>query len=1052
MTTLRVNLPTSDRPFPMLKHSELTRNRIQSFLIRELKPRIYGKRSPLKIEINTNPCATQKEAETGPWKEVTKGFEYGPAYTTFWFRLSGTIPEDFGGLTTAVIAELGGERTVWKDNSPWCGVDVEHSDFGWLEGAAFSNGGTPPVGGEAVEFYIQSYTRNAQTTVHGKEEPRSAVTETVDRAELVTIDPEVKDLFYDVEFTLSLLETIDLQDPAYTTILRALNDVINTFSASVRETVARSRKIVRDALGSLNGEYKHTIVPVGHAHLDTAWLWPLHVTRKKMAHTTSTQLGLMERYPEYVFCHSQASQYEWLEQDYPILFERVKSAVNKGQWEPVGSMWVEADCNLTGAESLIRQFLYGRRYFRDKLGYNTEDMWLPDVFGYSAALPQILAKFNIKYFLTQKISWNQFNKFPHHTFWWQGIDGTRVWSHFPPADTYNASCEPKEVVYSVKNYKDHARLDQSMYVFGFGDGGGGPTERHLEFLRRGRMAPNYPEVASGKKAVEFFRESKAKSRDLMTWVGELYLELHRGTYTSQAANKKGNRTSEFLLRDAELLSCFSPEFPGDYPATQLEEAWKLVLLNQFHDIIPGSSVREVYEDSAIDYAKIATIGLGIVRSTLQKIGSAFDTSELTRPYALFQNSTMVTQAEIPWEEDSIPNSLVTGEESLPVQLVTEFGERKLIFPTPQGALGTVVVGDLSDAHPTTKFRLKSSSRRIENGELSVRFDVNGNINSIQSLEDQTEFLEAGKLGNIFQIFEDKPNFWSAWDIDVFAYETGQDLIRSESFEIVERGPVRVAAEVVKRFGKSTIRQRISLGPTPGIRFDTQVDWQEEDKLLKVSFPVNVHASRATYEIQFGNVERPTHSNTSWDMARFEVCAQKWVDLSEADQGVALINDCKYGHDIRGNVMRLTLLRSPKAPDPLCDMGIHRFSYSLVPHFGSYNYAGIVEAAYAFNSPLRSAPIVPSQGESGILPTLVSCEDRNVVIESVKKAEDSNDLIVRLYECHNSRGKAELSCARRFSRAALCDLEENEILELEIQDDVVLFEFKPFEIITIRLRL
>ncbi len=1036
----------------MLKHTDLTRNRIQAFLHNELKPRLYGARCPLKIEINTNPCETQVEAIKGPWTEVSKGFEYGPAYTIFWFRLTGTMPEDFAGQTVAVVAELGGERTVWKDNSPWCGVDVEHSDFGWLEGSAMSNGGPFPKGGEPVEFHIQCYTRNAQTTVHLKELPRTAVTEKVDRAELVVIDTETKDLFYDVDFTLNLLNTMEQTDPSYITLLRALNDVANTYSPSSRETIARCRKIVKDALGSLNGEFKHTLFPVGHAHLDTAWLWPLNITHKKMAHTTATQLGLMQRYPEYVFAHSQASQYEWLEKQYPVLFERVKEAVIGGQWEPVGSMWVEADCNLTGAESLIRQFLYGRRYFRDKLGYNTQDMWLPDVFGYAAALPQILAKFNIKYFLTQKISWNQFNKFPHHTFWWQGIDGTRIWSHFPPADTYNGSAEPKEVIYSVKNYKDHARCDESLYLFGFGDGGGGPTERHLEFLRRGRLAPNYPDIASGKKAIDFFHDAKARSRDLMTWVGELYLELHRGTYTSQAANKKGNRVSEFLLRDAEMLACFSPGFPGDYPAEELEEAWKLVLLNQFHDIIPGSSVREVYEDSAVDYAKIAEVGERIVSNSLKQIASKIDTSGMRQPVALFHNASMVTQGVIPWDGDGVPNSFVTPEESLPVQLVEEFGEKKLILPVPQGALGTVVVGDLSDAPPSTKYRLKSSNRRIENEDLIVRFDNHGNLTSIQSLEDQTEFLEPGKLGNVFQIFEDKPNFWAAWDVDAFALETGQDLIRSESFEIVEKGPVRVAAEIVKRFGNSTIRQRISLGPTPGIRFDTEIDWLEEDKMLKVAFPVNINAARATYEIQFGNVERPTHVNTSWDMAKFEVCAQKWVDLCEGDQGVAMINDCKYGHDIRGNVMRLTLLRSPKAPDPVCDMGIHRFSYSIVPHYGPYNYAGIVQAAYAFNAPLRSVMLEPEHGVTGALPALISCDDRNIVVETVKKAEDSDDIIVRLYECHNSRGRAELQSARPPKSAMLCDLEENEIDELSIQDGIVSFDYKPFEILTFKLKI
>lgn len=1035
----------------MLKHHDITLRRANAFY-NELKSRIYGETHPLKIEINETPCKDQVEAEAGPWKEIGHGYEYGPAYKVFWFRLTGTVPTEFAGKHIVLVPELGSERTLWKDNSPWCGIDIQHGEYGWLEGGTIANGGMIAEGGEQVEFFIQAYTRNSQTTVFGKEKPRSATTEKVDRAELAVIDLDLKDLVYDIDFALSLTQSIAQDDPSFAILLRALNEVINTYSEANRETIARCRKIVKDALGSLSAEIKHTIYPVGHAHLDTAWLWPLEITHLKMAHTTSTQLQLMERYPEYVFVHSQASQYEWIEKEYPVLFERVKKAIEKGQWEPIGSMWVEADCNLTGAESLIRQFLYGRRYFREKLGYNTDDMWLPDVFGYSAAIPQILAKFNIKYFLTQKMSWNQMNKFPHHTFWWQGIDGSRIWSHFPPADTYNASGEPKEVLYSVKNYKDHGRMDQSLYVFGFGDGGGGPTERHLELLRRGRMAPNYPEVATGKKALDFFKESRTKSKDLMTWVGELYLELHRGTYTTQAANKKGNRVSEFLLRDAELLSCFAPGFPNSYPQADLEAAWKLVLLNQFHDIIPGSSVNEVYVDSKVDYAKIAEVGGSIITEKLKAIGSTIDTSSMTKPVAVFHNAQMLSQGEMPWTEETVPTSLNTTDESLPVQLVEEFGERKLIFQTPQAALGTVAVGDLTDASPSTKNRLKSSARRIENSELSVRFDANGNITSIQSLEDGAEFLEAGKLGNIFQLLEDKPLFWSAWDVDVFSFETAQDLLKSESFEIVEKGPVRVAAEVVKKFGKSTIKQRISLGPTPGIRFDTEVDWHEEDKMLKVAFPVNVNASRATYEIQFGNVERPTHYNTTWDVARFEVCAQKWVDLSEGDQGVALINDSKYGHDVHGNVMRISLLRSPKAPDPEADMGVHRFTYLLVPHYGPYHYAGIVQAAYALNAPVRSALLEPAQGIDASLPTFVQCDDRNVVIESVKKAEDSGDIIVRLYECHNSRGSAELDSAREIKAALLCDLEENEIAELEVNDGLVQFDYKPFEIITIKLRV
>ena len=1025
----------------MLKHPEITARRISQFVEGDLKNLVFGERVPLTIEFCPEGHATQKAAAKGPWQKVESGHRYGPAYRTVWFRLTGKVPREWAGEEVAVFAEVGGERTVWESDSPTHGVDGPHQFFTVSEGAK---------GGEKVEVYVQSYTRNAQVRVHGREPKREDLVETVGTPALVVVYRDVQALYYDAAFSMALLASFDSADPAYATMLRALNDVCNVYASGVPDWVARSRKTLRDALGSLNGELKHAVTPVGHAHLDSAWLWPVDITRKKMAHTTATQLDFIEKYPEYVFVHSQAAQYEWLEQDYPKLFDRVREAVRLGQWEPIGSMWVEADCNLSGGEALVRQFLYGRRYFRDKLGFQTQDMWLPDVFGYSAALPQILAKFNIKYFVTQKICWNQFNQFPHHTFWWQGIDGTKVWTHFPPSDTYSGSCDPKELVAGVKRHRDQGRSDMSLYIFGHGDGGGGPEERHLEFLRRARVAPGLPEIASGKRAADFFKEARGRSRDLSTWAGELYFELHRGTYTSQAAAKKGNRVSEFLLRDAELLSCFVDGFPKSYPSQELEVAWKLVLFNQFHDIIPGSSVAEVYRDAARDYATVAEVGGRIIDRALAQIGGKFDTSDMARPVALFQNATLGGQGAIPWPDADVPNSLKVGEDALPVQVVETFGDRSLIFPTPEAALGSVAIGDFSDQSPDTRLRLKAGARKIENHEMAVRFDAAGNITSIESLEDGCEFVEPGKPANMFQILDDKPLSWSAWDVDAFAFETARDIVKSESFEIIERGPVRVAARVVKKVGKSTIRQIISLGPTPGIRFDTEVDWHEDDKMLKVAFPVNVSSGRATYEIQFGNVERPTHMNTSWDMARFEVCAQKWIDLSEGDQGVALLNDCKYGCDVHENVLRLTLLRSPKAPDPMCDMGVHRFTYVLLPHFGPYNYAGVVAAAYSLNAPVRAAFLEKNRGESGSLPALVSCDERNIVVETVKKAEDDDSLIVRLYECHNSRGSAELFCARRPQKAWLCDLEENKLADLEIVDDLVMFDYKPFEIVTIKL--
>lgn len=1029
---------------PMLKHPQITVRRIEQWIETELEKKLILDREPLKIEFCPEPHETQTAAKKGPWQVVEPGFGFGPAYRTVWFRVTGKIPARMKGMALGVMPELGGERTLWKDNCPAIGIDVEHHVIPMWERAE----GVIRHEDGPIELYIQSYTRNPQVSVHREGPPREAEVEFVKFAHLVGLDLPRKDLYFDCKFALNLLQSWEDNSPEYHLLLRALNRICNLSATQAENWIAQSRKILKDLYSSLNHESHHTIYPVGHAHLDTAWLWPIHITQKKMAHTAATQLHFMEEYPEYVYVHSQASQYEWVEKQYPKLFDRIQKAIDRGQWEPVGSMWVEADCNLTGAESMVRQFLYGKKYFREVLGVETEDMFLPDVFGYSAALPQILNKFNIKFFLTQKISWNQVNKFPHNTFLWQGIDGSRIWSHFPPADTYIGNCTPKEISESVKKHKDHGRSNQSLYLFGFGDGGGGPTEQHLEFIKRAALAPSMPEVNFGKKAIDFYREAKAKSRDLPVWTGELYLEIHRGTYTSQAANKKANRDCEFLLRDAEWLACFTPGIA--YPADPLEKAWKLVLLNQFHDIIPGSSVREVYEESDRDYAAVKEIGTKVVHDSLVAIGKNLETEQMQRPVVLFHNASMSSQGEIPWEPAEVPGSLACPEETLPVQLVEEFGERKLVFASPYAALGSVCVADLTDQPSHSRPRLKVSNRRLENHEFSVRFDGNGHITSIQSLEDGSEFIRPGSPANVFQFMDDQPLFWSAWDIDIYAYETVQELTKLDSFEIVERGPVRVAVELVRKFSKSQIRQRISLGPTPGIRFDTEIDWHEEDKLLKVAFPLNINALRASYEIQFGHVERPTHMNTSWDMARFEVPAQKWVDVSEADQGVALINNGKYGHDCQGNVLRLTLLKAPKAPDPLCDMGTHRFSYVLYPHFGPLNHAGVVQAAYAINAPCRHAFLDRSPGVATALAPFIACEDRNIVIEAVKRSEYDKGVIVRLYECHNARGLAELFSAHPPKQCFLCDLEENVLEELEVVEGMVPFKYKPFEIITLKL--
>ena len=1024
----------------MLKHPDLTERRVDLFVRQTLTPRLYSRTLPLTVEYGGEGCETKREAKASRMKPVSQGFEWGPAWGTVWFKASGRVPKDWPEDQAVTRLELGGERTVWRDLVPVFGIDEFHKHYKLPKNVR---------PGDAFEVWVQAYGANPPVKVHGEAPELPAKPFRYESATLDVFDIDLWHLYVDCKFYLDLLRTLPEADPARAHLLMGLNDAINVFDEERPETIAEARKAIRAGADLKRTDDYHWMTPVGHAHLDSAWLWPVSMTKKKMVHTTATQLALMDEYPEHVFVHSQASQYEWLENQHPQLFERVRQKIRKGQWEPLGSMWVEADTNLAGSEALVRQFLYGKRYFMEKFGVETKDMWLPDVFGYSAATPQILAKCNIDYFFTQKISWNQINKFPHNTFWWQGIDGTRVWTHFPPSDTYTGLCGAKDLRSHLTIHRDAARSDRGLYVFGYGDGGGGPTAEHLEVLRRATSAPSMPRIVR-QKAIDFFEEAFESSNDLQVWVGELYAEFHRGTYTTQAKTKKGNRECEMLLRDAEYLCSAAYGGSREYPAKELERLWKIVLFNQFHDILPGSSVNEVYVDAEREYDEVRASAQEIIDGAIARIASKLDTQEMARPVALFQFAEVAGQGEIDRPKGRTPKSLKCGSEALPVQEIDDFGTKKLIFPMPEVALGAVAACDFSDTAPRPQ-RLVSKPRRIESDTWSVKFDSNGNITSVISLEDRTEFIEKGKLANLFQIFDDKPLFWSAWDVDAFALETAKDLTKSDRFEIVEEGPVRVAVEIEKRIGKSVIKQRISLGPTPGIRFDTWVDWREDEKMLKVAFPVAVSSPRATFEIQFGNVERPTHRNTSWDIARFEVCAHKWIDLSEGDHGVALLNDCKYGHDVLGNVMRLTLLRSPKAPDKTADMGVHRFTYVLMPHFGAYNWANVVPAAYSLNAKPHAqlieagSPSKPVEAEQ-----FIASNDRNIVIESVKRAEDSDATIVRAYEAHNARGVAEIYCARPLRRATLCDMLENEIDSVAIADGAFRFPYKPFEILTFKL--
>jgi alpha-mannosidase len=732
----------------------------------------------------------------------------------------------------------------------------------------------------------------------------------------------------------------------------------------------------------------------------------------------------------------------------------MREKVASGQLEPVGSMWVEADCNIPSGESLVRQVLHGKRFFAQELGRDTTEVWLPDVFGYPGSLPQIMRQAGIDRFLTQKLSWNQYNVLPHHSFVWEGIDGSRVFTHFPPADTYNGDASVAELAHAVRNFKDHDRATRSLYVYGHGDGGGGPTAGMIESLRRLADLEGAPRVEL-EAASSFFDKAVADIDDPAVWVGELYLELHRGTYTTQAATKRGNRTGELALREAELWASLAPRPWSAYPAERLDRAWKTLLLHQFHDIIPGSGIHWVYEDTARDHAQVAAEAGAVTDDAVAVLADAIDTAGLSSPVVVL-NPLSHDRADIVslprYDRDEPLVAIGPDGEQSPVQVAADGA---LLFRASVPSCGHSVYDLVTGAgDPAPGSELEIDERGLDNSRLRVRWDDDGLLTSVWDKSADREVLAPGARGNVLQLFEDYPNFYDAWDVDRFTLEHPVDVTTLDELAVTERGPHRASVRMTRSFGESRVTQTISLAAGSGrLDFVTTVDWHESRRLLKVAFPVDVRSQRATYEIQYGHVERSTHTNTSWDLARFEVCAQRWADLSEPGYGVALLNDCKYGYDIQSNVMRLSLLRAPGWPDPQADRGMQRFTYALLPHPGGLRDGRVVEAGHELNVPLRAVPTASHTGQQPRRASFLRVDRPGVVIDAVKKAEDTDALVVRLYEAWGQRGPVRLTCAASVAGVKRADLLERAQDGVETdRDGSIPLRLRPFEIVTLLLEL
>jgi len=1015
----------------MQKHVDLTLQRIQLFTERRLSGRLYTAKAPVQLSVYSAPDRIPYAAAMqGKYVPTSVGNKFGPDWSTHWFRVEIEIPAEWAGKEVHFLWDSCSEATVWEDGKPVQGLagsggawstDIVRGEYRLAAKAA---------GGEKRTLYVEVAVNNLFGT---RPDPIfQAFVGLIRQAEIAVFDRRAWDLKWDLTVIGDMAKELGANTPRGAQAMFTANQMINLIHLDDPATWEAARKLAKEFFSARTGEGQLNLSAIGHAHIDTAWLWPLAETRRKCIRTFSTAVDYMDQYPKYKFACSQAQQYEWIKEMSPDLWERIKQKVKEGRFIPAGGSWVEPDCNIPSGEALVRQFLYGQRLFQKEFGITCNEFWEPDVFGYSAALPQILKQAGIDHFLTIKLSWNQFNKLSSHTFLWEGLDGSQVLTHFPPADTYNSMANVQEVVYSQKNYKDLDRSREAYLLFGFGDGGGGPTLGMLEQLSRMEDVDGLPRVEM-RGPGEFFKRLEEDIQDPTVWVGELYFELHRGTYTTQAHNKLFNRRSEFLLHEAEFLSAVAHKLNGyTYPHSELDRIWKMTLTNQFHDIIPGSSIRLVYEDSDVHYADIM--------STAANLRDQASAALLGKPEAKAANICAVNTVGVERSEVVVlPDNAAGIQKSAdgkPLGVASAPAYGYAVFKPAQTVAQSVTVRD-------------GKELVFENDFVRATFQHDGTLTSLFDKNAGREAVEPGKKANAFVLYDDDPNNWDAWDVDIFHLEKPYEIPGAASYRVIEQGPLRAAVEFVSKISAdSSIRQVVSLtAVSPRLDFDTQVEWQESHKFLKVEFPLNLRATNATYEVQFGHLQRPTHFNTSWDMARFEVVAHKWADLSEPDFGLSLLNDCKYGHAVHGNVMRLSLLRAPDMPDPIADRGQHAFRYALLPHAGSVQSAGVTEEGYRFNVPMQIFATAAQEGQRSFF----SVDNPSIIIDTVKKAEDTDEVVVRMYESRGTRGEARLHSTLPFQSAVKCNLLEQDGEKVEWRDGGASFAFKPFEIVTLKLK-
>ena len=989
-------------------------------------------------------------------KEVVIGDRWEGRDLYAWLSKEVTLPEDWPSNKSIVgvfdFGDTGGgnnsgfESLLFLNGSPYQGVDTNHKEVFFPSEKRGKK--------VNVDFRLWSGMEGGGMPKNQEFKFR--------RADLAWFDDKVDKYYYDARAVIETVDVLKDEQPEKHKLLQSLNQSLNMIewlnpgSLEFYETVYEAEKYLAEQMNSIEKHHDVTFHCVGHTHIDVAWLWQLKHTREKSARSFSTVLRLMEQYPEYLFLQSQPQLYEYIKNDYPDIYKQMKERIKEGRWETEGGMWLEADCNIPSGESLVRQLLLGSNFLRDEFGKETEYLWLPDVFGYSWALPQILKKSGIETFMTTKISWSQYNRMPHDTFKWRGIDGSEVLTHFitttepwPESTyyTYNGYITPQVVQESWEAYKDKDINQDLILSYGYGDGGGGVNRDMLEMRKRIDEMPGLP-YAKPARADDYFRQLHDTIDHtegyVHTWDGELYLEFHRGTYTSQAEIKRMNRRLELLYRETEwlnVLQALKQQSMDSYPAKDLTEGWKIILRNQFHDIIPGSSINEVYKDAQIEHAEAeqyATKAWDEASSSIVNADSAEGWTVFNSAPWKRNDSFFIEVDEDGTWHDSDGNALVSQR--------TDGGHVVQAHDVP--SMGYAPIYFKKDAE-TAKAQIpfESYNSGINTPFYEIEWNEVGQLTKLYDKTHKREVLADDSRGNVLQTFEDKPMMFDAWDIDIFYQEKMKEVTNLASVQFMEQGSLQTVIRFKWEFGSSTITQdMIVYAESRRIDFKTHVDWQERQRLLKVAFPVDVRSTEATYDIQYGNVKRPTHWNTSWDYARFETVGHQWADLSEGGYGVSLLNDSKYGYDIKDHVMRLSLLKSPIHPDPYGDLGEHNFTYSLLPHENSWVEGNTVREAWQLNNPLtyKHGEVTP-KGQS-----LLNCSADNLMIDAVKKAEYEDAVVIRLHEFEGKRVNARLFGDWSIASWQECDLMERPISD-EVNNGEIDFYIKPYEIKTFLVR-